>query len=405
MKAIVFNESIPRYVLTKILGKLKKSFYWGILSCVKYTDIKEPKIPSGKYLKIKTIYGGICGSDLNLITLRDSPLLSPYSSSPFVIGHENVGIVYDVSGDVEKVKKGDRVIVDPVLSCQAKEIDILCESCKKGEYSRCLNFAEKGKLSEGVIIGACSSTGGSWSEYFIAHEFQTFKLDDDISDEEAILVDSFCSALHPVLRNFPGENEKVLIIGAGIIGICVAISLKALKSKAKVYSLCKYEFQAERIKEYSDVIYLKENYLEKFAQITDSKILKPLLGKKFLNSGFDLIFECTGNRDMIQSSFGWVKPGGKIVLVGTSSILNSIDLSFLWFREINLIGTNSSSTENYMREKKRCYEITINLIKEKKIDLKDLLTHKFRIKDYKKAFEANLNKKKNRLIKSAFCFK
>ncbi|MEN3046377.1 MAG: zinc-binding dehydrogenase [Candidatus Hydrothermales bacterium] len=405
MKAIVFKESIPRYVLTKILGKLNRSFYWSIFSCVRYVDIEEPKLPPGKFLKIKTTYGGICGSDINLITLKDSPLLSPYSSSPFVIGHENVGVIWELSNDVEGFAKGDRVIVDPVLSCKAKEIVNLCENCKKEEYSRCLNFAEKGKLSEGVIIGACLATGGSWGEYFIAHEFQTFKLDDDISDEEAILIDSFCSALHPVLRNFPNDNEKVLIIGAGIIGISVAIALKALKSNAKVFALCKYDFQAERIKEYAEVIYLRENYLERFAEITDSKILKPILGKKFLNSGFDLIFECTGSKDMIESSLGWTKPGGKVVLVGTSGVLSFMDMSLLWFREIKLVGTNSSSTENFLGERKRCYEIAINLIKEKKINLKDLLTHKFSLKDYGKAFETNLNKKKSKLIKSAFYFK
>lgn len=405
MKAIIFEESIPKYVLTKILGKLNKSFYYSPFSCVKLTEIKEPDLPRGKYLKIKTIYGGICGSDINLITLKDSPTLSPYSSSPFVIGHENVGIVYEKSEDAQNFKKGDRVIVDPVLSCRAKEIENLCENCKKGEYSRCLNFSEKGKLSEGIIIGACKNTSGSWSEYFIANEFQTFKLPEEISDEDAILIDSFCSALHPVIRNFPNDNDKVLIIGAGTIGICAVYALRALLSKSKIFVLTKYEFQAEKIKDLAEVIYLKEDYLKKFAEITDSKILKPILGKEFLNSGFDIIFECTGNKNMIENSLRWIKPGGKIVLIGTFGIFSFIDLTLLWFKEAKLIGTNSSSTENYLNERKRCYEIAIDLLKNKKISLKDILTHKFKIEDYKKAIEANLNKGKYKLIKSAFIFK
>jgi threonine dehydrogenase-like Zn-dependent dehydrogenase len=404
MKAIIFEESIPKYLLTKLLGKINKSFYYSFFSCVKLCDIKEPEIPKGKYLKIKTVYGGICGSDINLITLKDSPTLSPYSSSPFVIGHENVGIVYDKSEDVEGFKKGDRVVVDPVLSCKAKEIEEICENCKKGEYSRCLNFNEKGKLSEGVIIGACKKTSGSWSEYFIAHEFQTFKLPDEISFEDAILIDSFCSSLHPVIRNFPEENEKVLVIGAGTIGICAIYALRALGFKSKIYTLCKYEFQAERIKQFSEIIYLKEDYLKNFAEITSSKILKPVIGKPFLNSGFDLIFECTGNKNMIENSLRWIKPGGKIVLIGTFGILNFIDLTLLWFKEAKLVGTNSSSCENYLNERKRCYQIAIQLLKDKKISLKELLTHKFKITEYKNAFKANLNKGKHKLIKSAFYF-
>ncbi len=403
MKAIIFEESIPRYVLTKILGKFKKSFYYGNLSCIRFCEIKEPSLPAGKYLKIKTIYGGICGSDINLITLKDSPTLSPYSSSPFVIGHENVGIVYEKNDVVERFKKGDRVIVDPVLSCNAREIE-LCENCKKGEYSRCLNFSSKGKLTEGVIIGTCRATGGSWGEYFIAHEFQAFKLLDEISNEDAILIDSFCSSLHPVMRNFPDDNDKVLIIGAGTIGICALYALRALGSKSKIYCLAKYEFQAEKINGFAEVIYLKEDYLKKFAEITDSKILKPIIAKEFLNSGFDIIFECTGNKNMIENSLRWIKPGGRIVLIGTFGILNFIDLTLLWFKEVTLCGTNSSSTENYLNERKRCYEIAIDLLKNKKISLKELLTHKFKLKDYKKAIEANLNKGKYKLIKSAFEF-
>ncbi|MEO0275463.1 MAG: zinc-binding dehydrogenase, partial [candidate division WOR-3 bacterium] len=125
----------------------------------------------------------------------------------------------------------------------------------------------------------------------------------------------------------------------------------------------------------------------------------------FLNSGFDIIFECTGNKNMIENSLRWIKPGGKIVLIGTFGIFSFIDLTLLWFKEAKLIGTNSSSTENYLNERKRCYEIAIDLLKNKKISLKNLLTHKFRIEDYKKAIEANLNKGKYKLIKSAFNFK
>lgn len=404
MKAIVFEESIPKYIITKLLGKFKSSFYYGKLSCIKLSLVKEPVLPKGKYLKIKTIYGGICGSDINLITLKDSPILSPYSSSPFIIGHENVGIVYEKNEEVENFKKGDRVIVDPLLTCKAKEIEPLCENCQKEEYSRCLNFGEKGKLGEGVIIGACKATGGSWGEYFIAHESQTFKLPEEIQDEDAILIDSFCSSLHPVIRNFPNDNDKVLIIGAGTIGICANIALRALESKAEIYSLVKYDFQGEIVKNFSEVIYLKEDYLKKFAEITNSKILKPILGKEFLNSGFDIIFECTGNKNMIENSLRWIKPGGKIVLIGTFGILNFIDLTLLWFKEAKFIGTNSSSTENYLKERKRCYQIAIELLKNKKISLKELLTHKFKLEEYKKAIEANLNKYKYKLIKSAFYF-
>jgi threonine dehydrogenase-like Zn-dependent dehydrogenase len=409
MKAVWFEESIPRYLISKTLGPIHSSFYYNIFSCIRYGDFPEPKLLGPKWVKIKTLMGGICGSDIGLIKLHDSPSTSPFASFPFVIGHENLGIVVEKGEEVKNFDIGDRVIADPVLSCGARDIHPPCPKCQEWEFSQCLNFTE-GNISPGLMIGSCKDTGGSWGEYYTAHEFQLFKVPEKVKDENAILVDAFCSALHPVMRNFPKDNDTVLIIGAGSIGINVIASLRALGSKARIIILARYKFQGEIAKNYGadEVIYTKglDTYklYSRVLDFTGGKILKSILGKPMVVGGADLVFECVGSDSSVDDALRLTKEGGKIVLIGLLGFTKKVDWTPLWFKELKLAGTNSSSGEIFRGERKRGYEIALKLMEEG-LDLSPLLTHTFRLKEYKKAIEMNFSRGKYGLIKSAFIFK
>lgn len=92
----------------------------------------------------------------------------------------------------------------------------------------------------------------------MAHRSQLFHVPDDVSDENAIMVDAFCSTLHPVIRNLPCDQDMVLIIGAGTISICTLAALRALDSRARVIVLARYPFQGQLAWRYGadEVIYL-----------------------------------------------------------------------------------------------------------------------------------------------------
>jgi threonine 3-dehydrogenase len=408
MKAIWFEESIPRYLLSKALGNIHHSFYYNVISCIRYGDFPEPKLPGPKWVKIKTLMGGICGSDIGLIKLHDSPATSPFASFPFVIGHENLGIIVEKGEEVEGFEVGDRVIADPTLSCRARDIDPPCEKCQNWEFSQCFNF-NKGSVSSALMIGACRDTGGSWGEYYVAHEFQLFKVPDKITNENAILVDAFCSALHPVMRNFPKDTDTVLVIGAGSIGINVVSSLRALGSKARIIVLARYKFQGDFAKHYGadEVIYTKgldkSKLYKKIVEMTGGEVLKPVLGKPVIVGGADVVFECVGSDDSIDDALRLTKQGGKTVLVGLVGTTKKVDWTFVWFKELKVAGTNSSSGEIFRGERKRGYEIALTLMEEG-LDLSPLLTHTFKLEEYKKAIQMNFFRGKYGLVKSAFVF-
>lgn len=408
MKAVWFEESIPRYLLSKALGKVHHSFYYNVFSCIRYGEFPEPKLPGSKWVKIKTLMGGICGSDIGLIRLHDSPSTSPFASFPFVFGHENLGIIIEKGDEVEGFEVGDRVIADPVLSCHAREIDPPCNRCQDWEFSQCMNFTE-GSISPGLMIGSCKDTGGSWGEYYVAHQFQLFKVPDKVSNENAILVDAFCSALHPVMRNFPKDSDIVLVIGAGSIGINVVSALRALGSKARIIVLARYKFQGDFAKHYGadEVIYTKGmnkwDLYSKIVEITGGKVLKAILGKPVVVGGADIVFECVGTDDSIDDALRLTKQGGKTVLVGLAGVTKKVDWTFVWFKELKVVGTNSSSGEIFRGEKKRGYKIALQLMEEG-LDLSPLLTHTFKLEEYKKAIEMNFYRGKYQLVKSAFVY-
>ncbi len=232
MNAIQFNLTVPRYVLGKTIGKVYPQVLWNGLSC---TDLAEetavPELRGPDWVRVKTRYGGICGSDLSTIHLNVSPYYSPFSSYPFTFGHENVGYLAELGSDVTGWEVGERVVVEPTLWCRPRGFADLCFYCAKGEINRCERLTE-GPMAPGRSTGFCRDTGGSWSEYFLAHESQLYRVPAGLSDENVLMVEPFACGLHAVLQNMPADSDTVAVLGAGTIGLVTLAALRALGSQA-----------------------------------------------------------------------------------------------------------------------------------------------------------------------------
>ena len=405
MKALQFVDSIPRYVVTKAAGTVARRAFWGRTACLRYTDVPEPCLPGEDWVKIRTRYGGICGSDLNLISLHDSPSVSPFASFPCTIGHENVGTIVELGSAVEGFQIGDRVVVEPLLPCEPRGIHPPCVFCQRGEFNRCQNFA-RGQLAPGLIIGACRDTGGSWSPYFVAHRSQLYHVPEWVSDENALLLEPFCSALHPVSQHFPAHDDTVLIVGAGMIGLCTLAALRALSSRARVIVLAKYPFQARLAERYGadEVILLKGDYYAAVARTTNATLYKPILGKRILVGGADIVYECVGNAGSINDALRFTRTGGKMVLVGLAATPRGVDWAPIWLNELTIAGSFAYGTSTYEGQRIRTFRLGLDLIASGQVDLTPLLTHTFRLEEYETALATALNKGRQRVIRAAFDF-
>jgi L-iditol 2-dehydrogenase len=407
MEVLQFDISVPRYIAGKVLGAVYKPLFWSGLSCLRYGQVDEPVLPGPDWVKITTRLGGICGTDWGLIHLHNSPYLSPFGSDRFVLGHENLGTIAEVGAEVEGWSVGDRVIADLLLPCAPRGFSEPCPACQRGEYNLCERLAE-GALAPGTVLGSCADTGGSWGPVYVAHRSQLVRVPETVADEDAILVDALASALHPILRDFPEDNQTVLVAGAGTIGLCAIGSLRALGSRARILALAKYPFQAELALRFGadEVLLLgrKQEHYSALAEQTGGKLYHPLLGKPALVGGVDIVYECVGSSESIDDALHLAAAGGRVVLVGAAGIPTGVDWTPVWFHELTIRGAYAVATEDHEGRRMRTYEVGLELMAQEKLDLSPLLTHKYRLREYRQAFRTLADRGQSRALKAVFVF-
>src|SRR5438046_1798291 len=162
MRALVCELSVPRQVVTSLLGRIDKRFFFGPFSPATLRELPEPELPAPDWVTIRTRLCGICGSDYKQMFLNgsmDNPMTAVISF-PQVLGHEVVGTIERVGPAVRTRRVGERVVLNPWLSCAPRGIQPPCPECAEGQYSICRNFA-RGNLPPGIHTGNSSkATGG-----------------------------------------------------------------------------------------------------------------------------------------------------------------------------------------------------------------------------------------------------
>lgn len=213
MQALVYNVTTARWILCKAAGCLSKQAFFGCFSPLKLQDRPIPELPGPGWVRLKTILGGICGTDLALITQQQHPatILQNYANFPAVLGHENVAIIDEVGSEVsskfEAWKPGRRVCVEPAPGCHAHQTGELCPHCLAGRTSLCEHAGGEG-FPPRTLIGLNKITGGSWGQFFLAHHTQLHAVPESLADDTAILVDPIASATHAVLRRLPRPGRQ-----------------------------------------------------------------------------------------------------------------------------------------------------------------------------------------------------
>ncbi len=404
MKAIRFAAPIPTYLATLAAGRMSERLYVGSHACTRYTDVDRPRLPSARWVRIRTRMGGICGSDIGIITLHSSPSTSPFSSFPFVLGHENVGEVAEVGSEVTSVRVGDRVTANPLLCCEPRAIDPPCDACTAGAHSRCAHFTE-GAIAPGMLIGTTRGLGGSWSEELVAHEGQLVRIPDAMPDESAVLIEPFACSVHAVRANLPAPGERVLVIGAGSIGLLTIAALRAIAPDAHVTALARYEVQrAESKRLGADVVVpARGDYLGPLADAAGARLLKPIIGKPVGVGGFDRTFVCIGGARGMDDAMRVTRAGGTIVLLGNASTMPGLDWTPLWLKELTVRGSLCYGTHTHASAARGAFEESAELVASGRAPIAPLLTHTFPLARYRDALRAAMDKQGGS-VKVAFNF-
>ncbi|MEA3338187.1 MAG: zinc-binding dehydrogenase [Chloroflexota bacterium] len=409
MKAVRFNGTIPRYLLGKTLGKAAPSTLWGGASCTYLADLPEETLPGPEWVRVRTGYGGICGSDLGAITLSSSLYFVSFTSFPFTLGHENAGALVELGPNVKGWRTGERVIVEPILWCRPRGFGDLCPFCERGEINLCQRTGD-GQLAAGVLIGNCRDTGGSWGETFVAHESQLYRVPPSVSDENALMVEPFSCALHAALSAPPDDNETVLIVGAGTIGLCLVAALRAIGSRARILVLARYQYQADSALRLgaSEVVtsVQDQDYRSTLAQKTGAREVKPFIGKNVYIGGADLTFECVGSDQALDDAMRLTRTGGRVILVGAPGITKGVDWAVIFANELKVSSAFTyNHAEAFAGRQWTTFGLSLDLMVRGMVDLGWMITHRFQVDDYRSALKTLSERSRNQVIKAVFDFR
>jgi L-iditol 2-dehydrogenase len=369
----------------------------GRLGFVRLDRVESMALPGPEWVRLRPRLSGICGSDLGLITARDSFTLEPYGAFPFTFGHEVVATVVEAGAAVDGWSGGDRVIVHPMLACRQKGEEP-CPACERGDYGVCRRAAD----GRGGIAGFSPLTGGGWSDEMVVHESQ-LRAQGDLSDDLAVLTDPLASAARGVLDEPPASGDVVLVLGAGTIGLLTVAALRLTGWKGTIAALARYPFQARRARVAGADVVLgsRSDLFDWAASLPGATLFRPSLAPRFVEGGPSLIYDTVGSSGTIRDSLALTREAGRIVLPGAAA-RTTVDLTRLWHRHIRMSGIMVYGRVRFRGRDMDIVDAALELLKAEDLGRLGLVTHTFQLEEYRDAIAVALSKRSRGSIKVAF---
>jgi threonine dehydrogenase-like Zn-dependent dehydrogenase len=405
MQALVFENSLPRIAATKLLASLTARAFTGPLAPIRLREIPEPKLPAEDWVLLRTRLTGICGSDTKQVFLNgaiDNPMTG-LISFPQVLGHEVVASVAHC-GPLAQLVPGARVVLNPWLSCAPRGLP-LCVWCERGDLAQCLSF-RRGALPAGIHHGTCSAATGGFAPLLAAHASQCIPVPDDVTDDAAVLADPFSVALHSVVQSPPPESGTALVYGSGTVGLCTIAALRALHPHVRVLAVARFAHQralaeklgAARVLAHQPV----REIIAAVAQETRAESVAPWRGPPMLLGGVDVVYDTVGMPGTVEVAMRVVRSRGRISVTGVEAP-RRFEWTPLYFKEIALVGSNAFGFETLEGRRQHAMAWYFELV-QRGLDVTPILTHRFRLAQYREAFAAAHAQGESGAVKMVFEF-
>ncbi len=316
---------------------------------VTFTDLPIPKVGDNDLL-VRVHRAAICGTDIHIYQWNE------YAASriklPLLFGHEYSGEVVEFGKNVTNFRKGDRVAAETHVPCGH------CYQCTTGLQHICKDMK---------ILGV--HMDGAFSEYAILPAICAWRLDTSISYEIGATMEPFGIGVHAMSKTKPA-GKKVIVFGCGPIGIYAQMVAK-LSGAEYVIGVDVTKERLDLAKKMGTDITLNAKEVNVMDEV--NKITKGV--------GADIIVELTGNKGVLNDATKTLRRGGDIVLVGLFSGPVEWDLvNNVIYKEANVYGvTGRTMWDTWWKAQ--------SMILSGKIDLNPVITHRFELKNYERAFQ------------------
>jgi len=374
-------------------------------------DVAEPKLLGPDWAVLRTRMTGICGSDAKQALLDfdaesgDNPMTA-FISFPQVMGHEVVATV-DQAGPESELEPGQRVVLNPWLSCAPRGISPACPACESGDYSLCWNFND-GRITAGIHTGNSSDASGGFADLLPAHQLMAVPVPDAVPDEVAVLADPFAVSLHAITRNPPPEGGRALVYGAGALGTTAGAILAALYPSVEVGVVARFPQQAALAEQRGLKVFAPEprlDLIEALADWSGGVLRTPWDGLPICHPGrIDVIYDTIGSPETVEVGIRVLRERGTLVQMGVSSPAR-FEWTPWYFKELRLVGSNAFGVEEVDGVRKHGIAHYLDLVLDGRIDLTGMLTHTFRLEQWREALAACADQGTSGALKVAFDFR
>ena len=326
-------------------------------------EIRESEIPElkkGEAL-LKILYGGICGSDLTSYKGGNA-----YVSYPRIPGHEFSAEIIEIEDNDKNLKKGMIVTCNPYFNCNE------CYSCKRGLVNCCTTNQTMGVQREGAFSN------------YITMPIERVIDGKGIPAKTLALIEPFCISYHGIQRAEVKQNDNVLIIGAGTIGVLAAVAAKTKGAKVYISDISSQKLEFAKTFGIDGVILndSEESFAQQVNDITNG-------------DGFDITVEAVGLPSTFQNCIDSAAFGGKVVLIGVSKQNLDFNFTLIQKKELNVMGSRNALT--------RDFENLIDIVKHGEIDLDRIITNSYKMEEAAQAFE-DFSKNAASMLKVMFEF-
>ena len=295
---------------------------------------------------LKILYGGICGSDLG--TYRGT---FAYASYPRIPGHEFSAEIIEIGDNDRNLKPGMIVTCNPYFNCGH------CYSCQRGLVNCCTSNETMGAQRDGAL-----------SEY-ITMRIERIYDGKGLSAKTLALIEPFCISYHGISRANIQPNDKVLVIGAGTIGVLAAVAAKAKGAKVYISDVAenKMNYAIETFGLDGGILNdSPENFIKRVEEITNGNY-------------FDVTIEAVGLPSTFQACIDAAAFGARMVQIGVGKRTHEFDFTLLQKKELNVYGSRNALKKDFLE--------LIDLVKSGKVDLEKIVTNTYNLDEADKAFQ------------------
>ena len=324
------------------------------VSDLQFENVDIP-VPEDSETLVQIKAAGICGSDIPRIFVNGT------YHFPTIPGHEFSGI---------DVKTKKRVGVFPLIPCRK------CKPCRDGRYEMCRNYSYLG-----------SRTDGGFAEYAAVPEWNMIELPDNVTFEQAAMLEPMAVAVHAMRSISPSCDDTVAVMGLGTIGMLLVMFLLDA-GVTDIYVIGNKDFQRKTCKAMGiDEI----RYIDAASEEQNSAVAEQIMNVTH-GRGVGVFFECVGKNETIKTALKVTAPGGRIQLVGNPASDISFDRDTYWKILRNQLTVKGSWNSSFTHDDDDDWHYVLNRLKEGKICPEMLISHRFGFNELNNGLDIMRNK-------------